>query len=195
MDQRGAAGPDQFSAFQAATAGGVARQVGNPGRVTDEVGGSEVSEVAHRCQRALDRLTIQGAVGSWLTGQRFIPGRYVVIQRQDFGGLIGQQRGNGRIEGMSRPFPHDLSGVRFAAQGTLERGIPRHVNDAHGQRDSVTLHLAGLTLPVPALREMREEAADGRGRPSRPVSICATSHRAARWPRWVRTALGSLRAT
>src|SRR5205814_2446051 len=114
----------QFSAFQAATAGGAARQVGNPGRVTDEVGGSEVSEVAHRSQRALDRLTIQGAVGNWLTGQRFIPGWYVVIQLQDFGGLIGERRGNRPIEGVSRPVPPDLSGVRFAAQRTLKRGIP-----------------------------------------------------------------------
>jgi transposase len=33
------------------------------------------------------------------------------------------------------------------------------------------------------------------GRPSRSVNICATSHSAARWRRWPRTARGSRRAT
>ena len=39
----------------------------------------------------------------------------------------------------------------LAAQHVLENGIPRDVNDAHGQRDLVALRMARLALAIPPL--------------------------------------------
>jgi hypothetical protein len=62
-------------------------------------------------------------------------------------GLVGQPRGDRRIESASGPCPNDPCRELRAAEQSLECSVPGHVNDPERKRDVVTPEPGGFPLP------------------------------------------------
>ena len=104
----------------------------------DQVWRGKIGEIAHRRQRAIDRFALQNPCRARLAIHRFRPRRCPSIERENFRGLICEQRGYRRIECVACPLTHDSYGKLFASQHALEGGVPSDVNDSHRQGDLIT---------------------------------------------------------
>jgi hypothetical protein len=131
--------------------------------VTGQVRRDEVGEVAHRRQRALDRIALEHQRHAGLAGERLLPGRPPGVALQDLRRVLGEQLGDRRVERAARALADDPRGVPGAAQPVLERRVAGHVHDANGERDLLTLRSARPALAVPALGEAREQRLHRRG--------------------------------
>ena len=160
------------------------RQLGHPGRVADQVRRGEVGEVAHRRERSVDRLALQGQprAAARRRASRPTPSPSASSARIS-GGRVGEQRR--RSPGRRRHRPargsrRPRARRRPACAGRRRRG-PRG-RSARGSGISSPAGPAGLALAVPALGDVtRTGPARTAGSPSRSVSICATSQKAAMW--------------
>jgi hypothetical protein len=129
----------------------------------------------------------------WGRPEGLLPGRPLVVQRHDLGGIVREQRGYRRVEGATGALPHDTGRERHPAEQPLEGGVASHVDDTQGERDLLPGRLARLTLTVPPSGRWTNRSRTAAGMPSRALNICATSLSAVRWRRCPRTAVGSLR--
>jgi hypothetical protein len=131
--------------------------------VPREVGRDKVGEVADGRQSGVDRLALEHESRGRLARERHVPGRGIRAQLQDLLGLVGEPRGDLRIERMSSPLPDDASGVVGAAEHVLEGRVARDVGDPYRQWDLVAPGATQHALAVPALRQVDEQARHGRG--------------------------------
>jgi hypothetical protein len=163
MCQRCPANRDQVGDLQTAAASSRRRQLGHSGRVTDQVWRDKVGEIAHRRQRRIDRLALQGQPRARLAGERLLPRRSPGIERQDLRSLIRKQPADNGIERAARPLADDPRGELPAAQHSLKRGVSSHLHDPHRQWDLIALRTARLALAIPALGDMGEQRPNGSG--------------------------------
>lgn len=107
MDKRRPADNGELGDLEAPNFSRGGSYLGNPSGVTDQVGGCDVGEVAHRLQRPIDRPTFQSQLRNGLAGEYFIPRRRTVIEGKDLPCLVCELVGDVRVEGW--PFPSQRS--------------------------------------------------------------------------------------
>ena len=108
-------------------------------------------------------------------------GDAVVVEREDLVGVVGEQRGDRRVERAPGSLADDARGDAPSPPSMRWNAASRATwTMRNGERDLVAREPARLALAVPALGEVDEErpARTRAGRAGR-VSICATSHIAA----------------
>src|SRR5680860_1438996 len=148
---------NEVSGRETASLGGRRRQLRYSGRVTDQVSGGEVGEVAHRRQRSIDRFALQHQLRARLAVESPLPRRPIGIEGEDFRSLVRKPLGDLWIERAARSLANDACGKLFSAQHALEGCVASHVNDPHGQRDLLAPDTTRLALAIPALGEVDEQ--------------------------------------
>ena len=127
-------------------------------RVTRQIRRDQIGEVAHRRERAIERLALEKQRRTWLAGERLLPDRGVLVPGEDLPGMVGEAGGDLRVEGVPGTIagqPHDAF---LASEQALEGGIHREMDDPHRQRDLVAFRAAQRAVAVPALEPVGEKA-------------------------------------
>jgi hypothetical protein len=140
-------------------------QLGDTGRVADQVRRGKIGKVAHRPKGTLDRLALQGQPRARLAGERLLPSGPVGVERQEFRGRVGHRDRHGRVERAARPSADHPCGELRAPEHVLERGVAGHRGDPHRQGNVLVPGPTGQALAVPALDQIPEQALHGRGQP------------------------------
>ena len=153
-----------------------ARHLRHPRRVPDEIRRGEVGEVAHRGQRAVDRLALETQPRRRLGREHAVPGGALGDAREDRLDVVGEPGGDDRVEGVPGAAAHHLRGHLRTADHAVEGGVAGDVHDAHGERDPLAPR--SPSTPLPSQRSVNAANSpwiEG-GSPSRSVSISPTSH-------------------
>ena len=164
--------------------------------MADQVGRREVGEVAHRRQRAVDRLAFERQPRAPARRRASLPcdapsssATIAAASSAKHAAIAGSNAPPG-------PLAHDTDRPFGPAALTLRIGVSGHVGDPYRQWNLVALHQAGVAPAVPALLKMREQ----RPRPRRPdraarsTSAPPRSEAAAALTPTRRPARGSVRA-
>jgi hypothetical protein len=154
-------------------------------RVADEGGRDEIGERAHRRERTIDLLPLQGEPRVGLGRKRLLPSRGLASARQDLPRIVGEATSDLWVERASSALADNGSRVLHSAEEVLDGGVSGHIGDPDGQRDLVPPGASERALAVPAIRESEEE-------PSHRVR--QTEHWAAMWGLLLLAAFGNRRA-
>jgi hypothetical protein len=136
--------------------------LGNSPRVTDQVRGGKVGEVAHSRQRPIDRLALKRQLRCWLAREHLIPGGRLLLNGQDLGCPIRKTLGDTGIERSPRPRSNGTGGSLTSAKYPLERRVAGDVNDPHREWDLIASGPPRLAMPVPTLGAVSEQRANSR---------------------------------
>jgi hypothetical protein len=134
-----------------------ARELRHAGGVTGQVGGDQIGEVAHRRERAIEPVAGEHERWARLAGERLLPGRLVLVERENLARSAAEAGGHLRVERTSRALADNARSVLGAPQHALEGGVHGDVDDPHRQWDLLTLSAAERSPAVPALHEVGEE--------------------------------------
>ena len=124
---------------------------------------TQIGEVPHRGQGSVDGLALQHPMRPRLERERFVPCQGIGIEREDARGLVGEERGYRRIEGVTR----DRS--RMTRARTRHR--PASVGRPHRERRGRCAPAAGSHPPShdragpsrPSARRRNRTGPDGIG--------------------------------
>ena len=162
------AGPRQVGGVQPARCAAALASSRHAGRVPGQVRRDEVGEVAHRRQRPVDRLALQGQPRRRLAGERLVPRRRP--RRRARGSRAAPSASSAAIAGSNAPpgpLADDAHGARprrRACAGTSRRGRRARSARAAGSRRPWP---AGSPLPSQRSVSCANSACTERGRPSR----------------------------
>jgi hypothetical protein len=124
--------------------------------VTRQIGRHQVGEVAHRGERAIERLPLEPQRRARLAGERLLPYRRLCVECEDPFGIVEQAAGHPRIERLAGALTHEAHHALLAPEHALERGIHCESDDPHRQRDLLALRATERALAVPALEPVGE---------------------------------------
>ena len=132
------------------------RQPRDSGRVSEQERRHQVGEVPDGTQGLVDRAALQHALRSRLGIQDLRPDRALRVPGKDLPRAARKGLGDVRVESTPGPAPNHPDGEVVATEQVLERGVTRHLRDAHGEGNGVASRSSRKALPVPAVVEVHE---------------------------------------
>ena len=173
VDERGAADSAPRRRRRARTARRRGGQLGHAGGMAGQVGRGEVGEVAHRRQRAIDRVALERQLRRRFGGERRVPGRAVRVEREELLGVVGEPAATPGRTRARRARGRTPRGVLRPPTMRWKVGVAGDVHDPHGERDLLAAGRPGSPLPSQRSVNAANSACTEGGSPSRSVSICA----------------------